>query len=315
MRRFEWVALVADGLEKGQPLDVRFKDGAKNISKCEQWNITLLDGEGEFTDGQCRYLIGGSFNPDRRYARLGNCRVADQYDLARFRGSVDGVIETESHIESDPRLASLVAIIDALPEAKRTVLGQVRTGSDIVRAITDKEAFLAEVALMQEGTFFELNERGQLVMKDGCKEAYGLRDDFPAAQTRQKRLVYRDDAGKIQVLGGVNFTVDKETGDRVLPSNKGRIAAQSILMERGLPTLTWDGSQHLGEYARMNAKGQFERKTSTWTEDDSLDSSRARYAYWDDNYGRVNSYVNLSYDQRVNLGSGGVLRVNLNFES
>ena len=187
--------------------------------------------------------------------------------------------------EKDLRLDSLVSTIDALPEAVRRCKGKVRTGAEIARAIPDKEAFLAEVALMQEGTFFELNERGQLVMKDGCKEAYGLRDDFPAAQTRQKRLVYRDDAGKIQVLGGVNFTVDKETGDRVLPSNKGRIAAQSILMERGLPTLTWDGSQHLGEYARMNDKGQFERETVTWTEDDSLDSSRARYADWYDDYG------------------------------
>ena len=56
-------------------------------------------------------------------------------------------------------------------------------------------------------------------------------------------------------------------------------------MERGLPILTWDGSQHLGEYARMNDKGQFERETVTWTEDDSLDSSRARYADWYDDYG------------------------------
>lgn len=227
------------------------------------------------------------------------------------------IAPVESTERLDERLKPLVVdAVNALPEGKRVVRGKIRTGEEVARAIPDVEAFLAEVALMQEGTFFELNERGQLVMKDGVKEAYGLKDDFPAAQTRQKRLVYRDDAGNRQVLADANFTVDKDTGDRVLPNNKGRIAAKSIIMERGLPTLTWDGSNHTGEYARMNDKGQFERQTYAWVEDGTItDDSRARYADWRGSFGLVDSYVNDSYDRADLLGSRGVLRVNLNLES
>jgi len=85
-------------------------------------------------------------------------------------------------------------------------------------------------------------------------------------------------------------------------------------MARGLPTLKWDGDKHTGEYARMNA-GQLERSKITWTEDDSLDSSRARRAYWYDGAGRVDSAVAYSDLRGGLIGSRGVLRVNLNFES
>ncbi|EKD92462.1 MAG: hypothetical protein ACD_28C00426G0002 [uncultured bacterium] len=234
--------------------------------------------------------------------------------------SRSSIAEAQGSSEVAPlneRLTALVVkAIDVLSEDKRTVRGKVRTGEEIARAIPDQAAFLAEVDQMKDGKFFELNEKGQLVMQDGCAEAYGLRDDFPPAQKRQKRLVYRNEAGKIQVLGGVNFTVDKETGDRVLPDNKGRIPASSILMERGLPTLTWDAGQYnagqyLGEYARMNTF-KIEGKIYTWIDDETLDPSHTRYAAWSGNPGRVYSGVHDSDFQYGCLGSRGVLRVNLN---
>src|SRR3990167_11210127 len=54
MRRFEWAALMADGLREGKPPDIRFKDDAKNTPDYEEWNVTLLDEEGEFTAAQSR---------------------------------------------------------------------------------------------------------------------------------------------------------------------------------------------------------------------------------------------------------------------
>ncbi|EKD93927.1 MAG: hypothetical protein ACD_28C00025G0001 [uncultured bacterium] len=189
------------------------------------------------------------------------------------------------HPALDERLKTLVVDpIDALPEGKRTVRGRVRTGEEIARAIPDQAAFLREIDQLKEGKFFELNEKGQLVMQDGCTEAYGLKDTFPMAQKRQKRLVYRDKDGKIQVLANTNFTVDKATEDRVLPDTKERIAASSILMERGLPTLIFfdqDGHWHSGEYNRiMNDKNQFDRHTYSWTDDESLHFSIGRFGGW-----------------------------------
>ena len=231
-------------------------------------------------------------------------------------GAVEGVAGVTPEQEGlDERLQTLVVTaIDALPENKRSVRGKVRTGEEIARAIPNAEAFLAEVDLMQDGVFFELNEAGQLVMRDGCAEAYGLEDDFPTAKKRQTRVVYRGEDGTAQVIEGDDyFTVDGD-GALVLSDAAKNIDTNSILMVRGLPTLQGTSPNHTGEYARMNT-GQLERETYSWTEDDSLDSSRARGACWAPYSGRVRSGVSFSYVQHGYLGSRGVLRVNLNLES
>ncbi|EKD92577.1 MAG: hypothetical protein ACD_28C00400G0001 [uncultured bacterium] len=87
-------------------------------------------------------------------------------------------------------------------------------------------------------------------------------------------------------------------------------------MARGLPTLQPKKEKDglVGEYVRMN-KGQLEVKTFTWTDDETLDSSRACSADWDAGYGYVGSDVRDSNFRSGYLGSRGVLRVNLNFES
>lgn len=218
-------------------------------------------------------------------------------------------------IDLNKRLQTLVvAAIDALPEGKRNVQGKVRSGEEIAQAIPNAEAFLAEVDLMQDGVFFELNEAGQLVMRDGCAEAYGLRDDFPTAKKRQTRVVYRGADGTAQVIEGNEYFTVGNDGTLILSDAAKSIDPDSILMVRGLPTLNWDGSKHTGEYARMNT-GQLERETYSWTDDETLAPSRARHAYWFHLYGYVDSSVDLSYYQLVVLGSRGVLRVNLNLES
>ena len=91
------------------------------------------------------------------------------------------------------------------------------------------------------------------------------------------------------------------------------IDENSIIMVRGLPTLQSDGEMATGEYVHMNT-GQHELETLTWTDDKTLDPSRARYATWNRYYSVVFSIENYSNDMHENLGSRGVLRVNLNFE-
>ncbi len=216
----------------------------------------------------------------------------------------------EEGVVANPEIVPL----NVLSRIEFNVKGKVRTGEEIVRAIPDLGAFRAELQEMKNPKFLEINEEGQLVMMDGCK-AYGLNEDFLTARDRQTRVVYRDEAGKTQLITGHCFTVDKETGDLVLNENKGTIKADSILMSKGLPRLQWDGEKHTGECTRiMNYKGYF-RNTYVWTEDASLDSACAQFAYWNYRSESVASDVVDSDWHCVCLGSCGVLRVNLVFES
>jgi hypothetical protein len=225
-------------------------------------------------------------------------------------------------VEIDERLQSLVIDpINALPEAERTVNGTVRSGEEIARAIPDVTAFLAEVNLQtQDGVlldFFELNESGQLVMKDNCLEAYGLDENALQARMSQTRIVYAED-GKTRVMTGEEYfnVTKRDREDCPLEMELSEVAKKidlrSILMVRGLPTLKENDNKHTGEYARMN-RGQLEKVTLTWTDDDLLNASCARVACWDGKEGILYSFVDTSYAWKVFLGSRGVLRVNLNF--
>lgn len=231
-------------------------------------------------------------------------------------------LQKQEVVEIDARLQSLVvAPINALPKDKRTVQGRVYSGEEIARAIPGVESFFAAMSRRKEGKFFELNGDGQLVMADGCPEAYGLGEDFPTAKKRQTDVYYRDENGVTQFIQGDDYYTVKEVDGRnygvrgkirVLELSEAakKIPTASIIMQSGLPTLQWEDGEHSGEYVRMN-RGQLERAKFTWTDDDSLDVSRAREAYWFGPLGFMSSYVAPPYSRDATLGSRGVLRVNL----
>jgi hypothetical protein len=238
----------------------------------------------------------------------------------------------------DERLRTLVAEpIDVKYPCGVSIAGEVRSGEDIARAIPDVEAFLAEVNLQAERSveeggpilmcFFEINEEGQLVMKDDCEEAYGLYESGCQAKIRQKRIVYRGDSGQIHVMTGENcFKVllrDKEgRPDYIILSEAAeKIDLQSILMVRGLPTLHWDNGtrSHSGECVRMQRDQGINSKTNYWTEDDLIDSGDIRHIErvekWRGEEHGIASKVCSGWSRIRNVGSIGVLRVKLNFES
>jgi len=269
-------------------------------------------------------------NPEA-VANLGELVRGDFARLASGGGTSAGVeptgdvSEAQESAEIDARLMPLVVQpINALSEAKRTVRGRVCSGEEIARAIPDVAAFLQEVDLQKEDgillDFFELNEAGQLVMKDDCAEAYGRDENFLQAKIRQTRIVYRGEDGQTHVMAGqeyFNITKRDEEGrplEMQMSEAAQKINLQSVLMVRGLPFLKCNDENHTGEYARMNI-GQFERSTCTWINDDSLNASQARYAGWDDYRGGVDSFVDFSDYRYRSLGSRGVLRVNLKLES
>jgi hypothetical protein len=92
--RSSWTTAMADGLESGKPLDIRFKDGAATTQKYEEWNFTILDEEGELTDGGYRYLVSGCFTPNNRHPLLAVSFAIYSLACTRFRASCDGMIRS-----------------------------------------------------------------------------------------------------------------------------------------------------------------------------------------------------------------------------
>ncbi len=273
-----------------------------------------------------------SCNPDELFLPRALRRgVAEATQVVSEVGATSTGSSNLEVAEIDSRLMPLVVnpIKTKYPDGVE-IQGKVRTAEEIARAIPDVEAFLIEVNLQKKDgiflDFFELNESGQLVMKDDCKEAYGLGENALEARIRQTRVVYKE-GGQTEVMTGRDyFKVTKTDGEgrplhMELSEKAKKISPETILMARGLPTLTCDSDTHTGEYARMNI-GQLEIQRITWTDDKMLvtntgspDFSRARYAYWYDDIETVLSRVRNSYFRDANLGSRGVLRVNLNFDS
>lgn len=291
-------SVEGDGFEEKSLEEVKAAI-AEGVGQMEAWNNEVAGLSNAVKNG----LVGTVTNP----------------------ASLD-VLDTElapEQVEIDARLQSLVvAPINALPETKRTVRGRVRSGEEIARAIPDVEAFLGAVNKRKEGKFFELNEAGQLVIEDGCSEAYGLGENFITAKVSQTCVYYRREDGTTQSMeGGDYYTVEEVDSEKFgvrgkvkvlkLSEAAKKIASTSITMKSGLPTLKGDGKKHTGEYARMNT-GQFEKEKYTWTDDDSLGSLGARCACWFDDSWRVHSHVRNPFFQDDLLGSRGVLRVNLN---
>src|SRR3990167_3092593 len=141
--------------------------------------------------------------------------------------------------ETDPRLKSLAAIIDGLPASARTCKGKVRTGVEIVGAIPHVEAFLSELATLKDGEFWELNEKGQLVMGDGCAEPTwgtfgpdGRGLTYHQSRTIATRICYLDKQGNPVVVEGDDSRIPK---------------GAKVISQRGL--VKWS------EYQRKN-KGQ-----------------------------------------------------------
>ncbi len=91
--RFSWTTRMADCLEEGKPLDVRFKDHARNILASEVCNFTVLDEEGELIEDRNHILVSGAFRPDSRCARLSGCSADFPDESACFRSSVEGSVE------------------------------------------------------------------------------------------------------------------------------------------------------------------------------------------------------------------------------
>ena len=151
-----------------------------------------------------------------------------------------------------------------------------------------------ELATLQDGEFWELNEEGQLVMGDGCPEPAletfgpeGKGLNYHLARTMATRICYLSAQGTVVVEGD----------DSPIPEGV------NVISERGLVTLE--------EYRRKN-KGQFEKQKYIWTES-GKNPLVARRACW--YLGPMHWFKTDPGHQTHDRGFRRVLRVSLNFSS
>lgn len=91
--RWSLATAMADGLERGNPMDVRFKDGSSDTTEYEQWNLTVADEEGVLTHDDSHFFVCSNFDPGGRGTHLDIENIKSEGVGARFRASCDGSIE------------------------------------------------------------------------------------------------------------------------------------------------------------------------------------------------------------------------------
>ncbi len=203
--------------------------------------------------------------------------------------------------EIDSRLMDLlVRPINALPAAKRTINGRVLTGQEIARDIPDVEAFLNEIGLMNKPEFLEISSVGQLLIKD---EVSGLGESGIVAQIRQKRIVYREKNGAVRVMAGMDCFIVDADGKLLLSHPFVGINPASVLMHKDFPFL------HVNYDL-----GQVDPKLKVWVFGEGKYMT-AHVAT--DRFGRQHlcSDAQSPHHKSKDLGSCGILSVNLNLES
>jgi|GEM_PF-3427768 len=139
------------------------------------------------------------------------------------------------------RLGSEIETFLREPKSRRkpfdTDPKKVLTPEKVLAAIPHPEVFLAELAKLDEGGFWELNTEGQLVMGDCCPKARIVEPrgkfNYDQSRTAATRVTYLDAEGNVQVLDGDGFRKNSN-GNIVLPKRRGVIPASSILFARGL---------------------------------------------------------------------------------
>lgn len=177
---------------------------------------------------------------------------------------VYGEVDSENAQGYNEHLGEYVRLpleLERLSLEEKTVNGKIRTAKEILDAIPGWEDFQYMLKGMKEPTFFEINKKGQLVMMDGCAEAYGLGDDYEAAKKRQTRIVKQ--GNKILMEKGL------PTWEEYQRMNKGQF-------ERETNTWVEDGTITDISYARH----------AYWDDDRKCVGSDVFYSnYYSDNFG------------------------------
>ena len=178
---------------------------------------------------------------------------------------------------------------EGLPEEDRTFNGELISWDRISRTIPNYEDFISGVNTLTDPQIYFINEKGALVIGDGCeevpKETLGL--DYIQSRSKAMRISYLDCDCKV-------VTVNKE--DEVPLDAK-------IISERGLITY---------EEAFRKNHGQFECNCSAWVETGKKpESVRSVFSVSPYSKGTLGYDINIPQSKRRNRGSRCVFRVNL----
>lgn len=161
---------------------------------------------------------------------------------------VDG--SPERIVSIEPLLNELVELIEAIPEERRIINGEVRSGREVASAIPHPSAFLGELSRLDGPRFVEFN-------KDGCLVLAG--SPLPPTRTAVEALM----AVRRVVYTGVDGNPVHMSGDELYGESPAidAIDPNSVLMDRGWPTIKVSGApghpEFSGELPRMFSRGFF----------------------------------------------------------
>ncbi|MBA4336535.1 hypothetical protein C0416_02045 [bacterium] len=196
--------------------------------------------------------------------------------------------ELFENTDTGKALDEIKRMYESLPEEDRSLGGKIISWEDVINSIPDMRDFIPGINTLTDPKIYFINEKGQLVIGDGCSE--------PPAETLGKGYFeLRNAATRISYID--------EDGQVVTTKDRKEIPHDAkIISEKGLITEE--------EESRIN-HGQFENKFEVWLErgenPPSVHCAHCREKM-------VGFEIHIPQSKRKYVGSRCVFRVNLDFE-
>lgn len=196
--------------------------------------------------------------------------------------------ECVEYTEAEKVLNEIKKTYESLPEKDRCLGGKIISWEEIKDAIPDMQDFISGINTLVEPRVYFINQKGQLIIGDGCCEppSETLGRGYFALRKAATRISYIDNKGEI-----------------VTVKNRQEIPYDAkIISEKGLITEE--------EEDRVN-HGQFDNQNEVWLErgDDPASVRCAKYRT-----NGINFEINIPQSKRNYVGSRCVFRVNLDFD-
>lgn len=190
--------------------------------------------------------------------------------------------------EIEKALRGIKKTYKGLPEESRSLGGKIISWKEIMDSIPDMQDFISGINTLVEPQVYFINEKGQLIIGDGCCEspADTLGKGYFALRKAATRISYIDNKGQM-----------------ITVKNKQEIPYDAkIISEKGLITEE--------EEDRVN-HGQFDNDYEVWLERGENPAS-VRCAKYRTN--GMNFELNIPQSKRDYVGARCVFRVNLDFD-
>lgn len=190
--------------------------------------------------------------------------------------------------ETEKALKEIKKTYEGLPEENKSLGGKIISWEEIVDAMPDIQDFISGINTLVEPQVYFINEKGQLIIGDGCGE--------PPEDTLGKGYFdLRKAATRISYIG--------DNGQIITVNSKKEVPCDvKIISEKGLITEEEEG--------RIN-HGQFDNEREVWLERGENPASVHGAHYKGET---VNFEIHIPQSKRAYVGARCVFRVNLQLD-